>query len=284
VSPNQELSSISVEDFRERRRAELSATPGHRAATDRLLDLYEEKGLLPGGRDEALFCCCPNKDGCWQGVPRPENQMDAGIAFPWIGSGYFESGVLVLGVNLNNYGGLDGNFLICLGHIKAMREGKRGVAGRAFSRNAMRYLRVVLASLDGGDLAAAGDDVANEDLAGLWERCAFLERIKCAPGTRSAEPTEAMIWTCPSFLAQRELEILAPRVILHLGRSHLRREWLVQEGGYGEERIPHMERDTATVGGRPVPLISVNHPSGHADHIAASLGQLVASLADRPLR
>jgi hypothetical protein len=281
VGPTPELASISVEEFESRRRDRLSATADHRAAADRIIDLYRAEGLLPDGYDEALFCCCPHRDRCWKGAPRPEKEQDAGVAFPWIGTRYFDSRVVVLGLNLNNFGGLDGNFLMCLGHVEAMREGKPGKAGRQFARGAMKYLRVILASLDGEDLPAANADIANQDLAALWERCAFLERVKCAPGNARATPTEAMIWECPLFLAAKELEILAPRVILHLGRSNLRREWLVQEDGYGQERIPHMERDKATIGGRSVELISVNHPSGWANRVAASLEQLIFSLAER---
>lgn len=115
----------------------------------------------------------------------------------------------------------------------------------------MQYLRIVLASLNGDDLPSDSNDVANEKLAVLWEDCAYLQRIKCAPGAERSKPTEAMIWNCPPFLAMPELEILKPRVVLHLGRTDLRREWIVRESGYGEEQGPHLERDTATIRTRP---------------------------------
>jgi len=112
----------------------------------------------------------------------------------------------------------------------------------------------------------------------------YLQRVKCAPGAERSKPTEAMTWKCPPFLAMPELEILAPRVILHLGRTDLQREWIVQEGGYGEEQGGHMERDTATIGDSAVELISLNHPStSHADNITASLDQLIVSLEAKPL-
>lgn len=115
----------------------------------------------------------------------------------------------------------------------------------------MQYLRIVLASLNGDDLPSDSNDVANEKLVVLWEDCAYLQRIKCAPGAERSKPTEAMIWNCPPFLAMPELEILKPRVVLHLGRTDLRREWIVRESGYGEEQGPHLERDTATIRTRP---------------------------------
>jgi len=226
----------------------------------------------------------PHKDECWRHAPPANDQRNSGISFPWIGERYFDSRVVILGLNFDNFGGLAGHCHVCKSHIEEMEADKRGKDGRPFARGAMQYLRVVLASLNGDDLPTDSASVANEELAGLWEECAFLERVKCAPGAEKSKPTEAMIWNCPPFLAMPELEVLGPRVILHLGRTDLRREWIVQEGGYGEEQGRHMERDIATVGASTVELISLNHPStSHAGNVTASLDQLTASLEAKPL-
>jgi Uracil DNA glycosylase superfamily len=275
-------SSTSVDDFWDRWRDRLSATEQHPRAADRLLDLYRQKGLLPDDLDEALFCCCPHRDECWQHARDANDQRNSGISLPWIGKEYFDSGVVILGINFDNFGGLAGHYHVCEDHIRQMEAGKRGKDGRPFARGAMQYLRIVLASLNGDALPTDSVDVRNEELAGLWEHCSYLQRIKCAPGSEKSKPTEAMIWECPPFLALPELEILEPRVVLHLGRTDLRREWIVQEGGYGDEQGPHMERDMATIGDRAVELISLNHPSGHANDVQASLDQLVRSLEDTP--
>jgi uracil-DNA glycosylase len=187
-------------------------------------------------------------------------------------------------MNFDNFGGLGGHYYVCENHIEEMKAGKRGKAGRPFARGAMQYLRIVLASLNGADLPSDSANVTNQELAGLWEDCAYLQRIKCAPGADKSKPTEAMTWKCPSFLAMPELKILKPRIVLHLGRTDLRREWIVQEGGYGEEQGGHMERDTATIGNRAAELISLNHPStSNAGNISASLEQLITSLTKWPL-
>jgi len=279
-----ELSSISVEDFLQEWQTRLSATGQHQATADRLINLYRKLGLLPGDRDEALFECCPHKDECWRHARPANDQRNSGISIPWIGRRFFDSRVVILGINFDNFGGLAGHYHVCKSHIEAMEAGKRGKDGRPFSRGAMQYLRLVLASLNGDDLPMDSTSVTNEELAVLWEECAYLQRIKCAPGGDRSKPTDAMTWNCPPFLAMAELTVLEPRVILHLGRTDLRREWIVQEGGYGEEQGKHMERDTATVGDSAVELISLNHPStSRLENITASLDQLVASLRARPI-
>jgi uracil-DNA glycosylase len=284
VGSKSELISTSVDDFLADWRGRVCTTEHHRETTDLLLSLYRSSGLLPGDEDEALFRCCEHRRECWQHAQDAKDQRNSGISFPWIGKRYFDSRVVVLGLNFDNFGGLAGHYHVCKSHIEAMEAGKRGKDGRPFSRGAMQYLRVVLASLNGDDLPIDSDTVTNEELAGFWEECAYLQRIKCAPGAERSKPTESMVWNCPKFLAMPELEILKPQVVLHLGRTDLRREWIVAEDGYGEEQGKHMERDTATIGDSAIELISLNHPStSRAGNVAASLEQLRTSLSKRPL-
>jgi len=58
-----ELSSTSVNDFLQDWHGRLNATEQHQETTRRLLRFYRDLGLLPGGRDEALFACCPHVNG-----------------------------------------------------------------------------------------------------------------------------------------------------------------------------------------------------------------------------
>ncbi|HZK15274.1 MAG TPA: uracil-DNA glycosylase family protein [Solirubrobacterales bacterium] len=184
-------------------------------------------------------------------------------------------------MNFDNFGGLAGHYWVCEDHIKQMKVGRRGKDGRAFARGAMQYLRVILASLHGEGLPSDSTDVTNKELADLWEHCAYLQTIKCAPGAARSNPTGGMIRNCPSFLLQPELGIIQPQIVVLLGRSNLRdvvRPWAVSEDGYGKEQGPHLERDTATIDGRSVELISLNHPSARSKDVISSREQLVASL------
>ena len=271
-------------DFRE----EVNATAGHRSAIERLLDLYHGQGLLPGGDAESLRKCCPHAAECWRGAPDPNDPENAGVSLPWIGSAYFDSRVALVGMNLDNFGGLTAHYKICRLHIEALEQGQRGKDGRAFARWAMLYLRPILASLD-NQPPPSSLEVENEALADLWQRCAFLEAVKCAPGSERSNPTEAMFSNCPPFLLREELEILMPRVVLIFGRTPGQtrdsiRRWAIPDGsGYGRLKGQHLERDLGEVAGEKVELISVNHPSGRSPNVLASLEQLASSIRENPV-
>ena len=279
--------SISVDELWEMWGRRLRATPRHEAAVNALLDLYRGRGLLPGDRDLTLTRCCPHCQECWRDTSPPVNLHDSGIALPWVGKRYFETRIVILGINLDNVGGLAANYWVCEDHIRSMGQGKRGKANLPFSRNAMLSLRLVLARRQGNELPADEATAPNESLADLWEQCAFLEAIKCSPDTDRSYPTEAMFANCPEFLVKEELEILEPSVILLFGRTHLRdvvRLWAVPEDGYGFEEGKHLERNRALIRGRPATLFSLNHPSSqNSKYVTASLGQLRESLSARPL-
>lgn len=95
-----------------------------------------------------------------------------------------------------------------------------------------------------------------------------------------------MICNCPWFLLKEELGALQPAVILLFGRTNLRdviRPWAVPDDGYGAEQGPRLERDLAKIGDRRIDLFSLNHPSSRDRAVLASLKQLTASLARRPI-
>lgn len=284
--------SISVDElwtmWGEEHEARLRHTPEHERVVRTLLDLYRDRGLLPDERDLSLSKCCPHRDQCWRDAPPPNDLPNSGVALPWIGKKYFDTRIVIMAINFNNLGGLAGAYWVCEDHIKSMREGKRGKDNRPFSRNAMLYLRVALASLRGEAIPADDGACPNEDLAELWESCAFVEAVKCSPGTHKSYPTASMFNNCPEFLVKVEFEVLKPSVVLLLGRSDLRdviRPWSVPEEGYGIEEGPRMERNQAVIGGRPVTLFSLNHPSTpNSAHVVASLGQLRESVASSPLK
>ena len=202
---------------------------------------------------------------------------------PWVGRNYFENRVLLLGLNFDNWGGLEAHYWICESHEEEQLAGKRGKDGRPFGRGAMLYLRVVLNGLKQKPIPDENPaEISNEALGELWEYCAFLEAVKCAPGTERSNPTKTMMSNCPPFLLLKELEILRPSLILVFGRSQLRdvvRDLMVvPDGRFGQEQGPHLERDLASIGGRHVELISLNHPSSRGRAPGDSLSQLSKSI------
>jgi hypothetical protein len=85
--------------------------------TQRLLSMYEARGLLRDGRARPLYEACDACAECWAGdVPRPP-AWRAEVSVPWIGSGYRESGICAIAINLNKYGPLGANWWIVRGHI-----------------------------------------------------------------------------------------------------------------------------------------------------------------------
>lgn len=250
---------------------------------DRLCDLYQEVGVLPGGVDMPLNEICPRCAECWEPAEDRESPSptEAGISAPFIGANYGDRRICVVGMNFNGAGGLEANWWICGLHIEAQRAGKRGVRGLPFAYGAMSYARLVERSLARLPL----DDWERPmptTLAPTWDACAFTQAIKCSPRRPRGSPFPAMFSNCPSLLFVQELAILRPRVVLILGRakqprdsvrSLLRPEWRESPG--------HIERDRFQLNGEDVELLSLNHPSSPSWRL--SLRQLEQSLSQRPM-
>ncbi len=252
------------------------------------LKIYCDNGLLPGGEDKPLQCICRNADECWKGMRGPEDHPEqAGISAPWIGCGYAESRVLIVATNFNDFGGLDANWTACRSHMNSLSAGKRGAGGRAFAAGAMRYLNLALASHEDCLPKTGWEDPPHADLAELMNRCAMVQAVKCAPGSARSDPSGAMRRNCPPFLLKEEIAILAPRVVLVLGRTTVRdpiREMLLIEWESGEHP-GSMERDWFRMepDGERIQMFSLNHPSGRPNNIAKSLCEMHESLVKTPL-
>jgi hypothetical protein len=187
---------------------------------DALLALYASRGSAAARARRAAV----------RGVPEPRAMLGgrdtavpdhAGISVPWVGREYAAWRVCVVGLNFDNYGGLAGHWRVCASHIRALRDGGLGKNGRFFATGAMSYARAVEMSMC-GSLGGSWDDPSPADLARSWERCAYLQAVKCAPHGNRSQPTRAMCSACPSFLLKEELEILAPSAVILLGRTSVR--------------------------------------------------------------
>ncbi len=264
---------------------DLMQRPEAKETIGRLVDLYRGRELLPGNRDVRLDCCCPKRESCWRDAPAPKDPKNSGISIPWLGANYFDHRILVAGINFNNLGGLHMHYGVIQDHIESMRRGKRGKQGRAFSRGAMRGLQIVvdsLAKVPSDDYS----DATNEELADTWNQCAYLQAIKCSPGSPSSQPSADMKLNCPSFLLLRELEILKPRVVLLYGRSGLRdvvRPMLNRGNDAGLDWAHRMERDDLATPFGSCTVFSLNHPSSVHPYFDESLEELQRSLVDSPL-
>lgn len=247
-----------------------------------LVDLYRSLDLLPKDRDAPLCRVCPNRRECWKNTRSPDNFRQAGISVPWIGRAYGRNRVLIVATNFNDWGGLDANWHECQENQHAFENRRPGLGGRSFADGAFRYANLAIASIRGRGLPADWRHPDRKDLAPLIDTVAFLQAVKCSPGSARSNPTEAMRQRCPPFLLKRELAILRPRVVLLLGRSTVRdpvRKMLQVEWG---EAPGSMERDRFQLDGAPVELFSLNHPS-RPTNAATSLAQMRDSLVATPL-
>lgn len=259
---------LQVADFR----ATLDQTfdlQAHQAEfVDGLVRLYVERDLInSSGNALPLHLSCPRCGVCWKGdtALTSANPEDQRVPVPWVGPKYRKGGVLLVGINLHDYGGLASNWWFCSAYARDQRDGKRGGGNHTFAYGAALYANAILACLDGHPLTTT-ELPEPEALAYIWDRCALTEAIKCAPATPRSEPLDPMFQECPDLLLLEEFALLEPRVVVLLGRSRLRdtvRPLLRERSKLAWGGSPGcLEWDGFDINGLPAALFSLNHPSG----------------------
>lgn len=252
-----------------------------------LLNLYARRGLLPDGQAEPLCEVCRHAALCWEeAAPRDVDwaRDHGGISVPWVGREYRATGICVVGLNFNNGGGLAEHWRVCADHERSLAAGKQGKNNEFFATGAMSYVLALDLSAS-GRLQDTWEEPGRRELAGEWERCAFLEAVKCSPVAGRSRPTDAMVGQCPPFLLRQELEILRPRVVLLLGRSEVRDVVRPMLSPIWGECPGSLERDTFRLCDESAELFSCNHPStGNPELLAGVVGRaprFVAGAASR---
>jgi len=238
-------------------------TDGEATATQldhvrRALDVYDELGVVRAGRALPLHEACACAAQCWEpfgSADRPD-AGHAGVSVPFVGWDYEAFRICVVGINLHDYGGLGANWWVCRGHMfDRLGKGKRS----HFAYGTGAYLAALRASLDGK--AAVRDRPTTEAAADGWRAAAFVEAVKCAPRRNTSKPSAAMWSNCPPLFLVRELELLAPRVLLVLGRTDVtRRVTRLLDAAVVDSR-PSFERARGQVAGRAAEIVCCNHPA-----------------------
>ena len=238
------------------------AGPGQLDLVDRCCRYYATKEVICDGDALPLHQHCPAHADCWArfagAYPR---EGEGAISVPWIGPDYFEHRLCAVGINQNFYGGLGALWWITRGAIDELEAGSTG--SRQFHLQAGYYLAVLLAALDRRPVPDQ-DALDPATAARAWKRCAFLEAVKCAPRGNASQPGNEMWRNCPPRFLQRELEILAPRRLLAIGRKTW--EAVKQAVGpiegldYGNR--PGFWRGLSNLGGSgdELEIFFVNHP------------------------
>jgi len=216
-------------------------------------------GCLP------LHRACPHSLLCWRrevGRPLPPSSH---IYLPWIGPQYRRSGLLVLGHNMNDAGGLG----VCyegtpiaqreLLSTQRVRYGKQTYSGSLFENWMLASAQTVLMRLDlapfenDAELESAAQKVRHPKRAqfvGGYDLIAVTNAVKCGPRPRKANstgsPTTEMQNRCPTFILEREITILQPRVILGLGKPV-------------KDMLERLKKRGSSVG--TIATVFVHHPS-----------------------
>lgn len=241
----------------------------------RFLDHYRHAGVVEEDEARPLYDACAACARCWGSVPLDERPapVDATVSVPWVGSNYGPGGVAAVAINMNKYGGLGAQWWLRNGANRSLREGRR----EPFSYPVGTYLALALASLAGLPLDR---DPPPSLVAEAWDHSAFLEAVKCAPMRGVGEPTREMWGECPTRYLAGELELLAPGVVVTVGRrvadaiaAATSVTWELDESGF--------RRGRGHIGNAEVEVLGCNHPSWR--HWRTTLPALVTSLSREPL-
>lgn len=177
-----------------------------------LLAQYAARGAVVGATLPALHRACDCAAGCWQGLEpgakAPARDPDdhapgekGSIFLPWIGPGYREGGICVVGMNLRYRGlgwALGVEYEIAAdpkhGQEQALRAGRRA-HGSAWSTFTMRDVLVVRRAR--GEIPMDVSERDGDALADCLMVSARLQAVKCSPIGGRGGPSRAMTTNCP---------------------------------------------------------------------------------------
>jgi hypothetical protein len=244
-----------------------------------LLALYREAGVVDDESALELPDHCADAAACWKGMEE-RRYSSCEIARPWIGPEYERTRLLVVGENLNGESEFDalagdhGYVPEAMRELAVRRRVRFGNQPKVYAGTLLwhcigAYGAAILRELGVTPFAAmefAGGDVPAPAVIAAYSNLAYLNHVKCSPndGKRS-QPSPAMWSRCGRRFLTRELEILAPRVVLVLGRGDnarrlaelLAQQWEAAGSVHGNPiQIRRFARDS-----RRLDLVVTPHPS-----------------------
>jgi len=277
------------------------ATPNRTAVLAKLTTIYEQNDVIVDGAPLALHRCCPSASECWAGeqdrVPRvfpacnnsatEKPGESSSIFWPWVGEQYRPGGVCLVSLNLNNakasgrdWWTIGVEYAIAEHAFDAFEHGKRSSQKSPFAYRVMATAQAVLASRDGVDPV---EEPAPQEAAVAYERVARIQAIKCSPADDYSRPSPAMRVNCPGRFARRELDVLAPGVIVAFGVVARATIGLLGVTTWEEDR-EHFHRGKLAVADAEVDAFALAHPTDRRGPMwKAGQAELVSSLRVSPL-
>lgn len=240
-----------------------------------ILEFYKRLGLVSGsGNPLPVHRACPSASICWKGYADrypPDDPGRSAISSPYIGTRYAEVGLLVLGINQNDWGGLDALSQLVRDARREIREGAQRVFKNPSYVGSILWHRVgcfaaAFAEAAGvmPRVAGVGDLPSAREIDAAYEFMAFTNHVKCSPVGQRSAPADSMWTECGNTILREEVRLLRPRHVLVLGTTDnrlqlaagsLRAEW------EPSPRIGSVWRGKATVDDFDVSLYAMPHPS-----------------------
>ena len=245
-------------------------------------------GLLPN--DGPLHRVCENGAACWgeaQDRLPPDEGETGCISQPWVGSRYRDLRLAAIGVNLNEYGGLNALVELTEEAKELIAEGCRRVrfhntyneyAG-SFLWHRLGAYAAAIAETSRVAFVEWGDDgyPLPKNVAQSFDMIAFMEHVKCAPIGEKSKPTTAMWKRCGAHILRNELEILRPAQLLILGTSDNARYLSVQVLDAKMDCVIQHGSVISAIGsiaGNVIKIIVVPHPTSYGGASRAILDDL----------
>jgi len=195
---------------------------------ERFKKLYSELGLIDNdGEMLTLHSDCQNFSYCWQNIQnrKPENDGFWTITRPWIGQKYSELELLVIAINMNEYGSYEGAINLIEQTKVEIEQGRRKMFVSDTYSGTFLFHRMgsyVTAFAEKAELLKPTwieDYPSPPDIVSALEFISYTNHVKCSPTGEKSKPSYQMWERCGNFILKPEIELLSPKRLLVLGNS-----------------------------------------------------------------
>jgi hypothetical protein len=218
---------------------------------------------------------------------------------PWIGSLYDELKMLVIGINMNGYGGYDAEIGLAEYSKEAILQGKRKInfdndpadyAGTFYWHRIPAYIVAFLENEKIMSPKWGNDDFpSKEDTSKAFDYFAITNSIKCSPRplpdipNDKSKPTNKMWENCGNFLLKEEIRILKPEKILICGTSdnsfYFNHKILDNPCKFKKHK--HVQKGVGKIDGRELDIFVVPHPTSFGGNSIEIMYSVIKSLKDK---
>ncbi len=174
-----------------------------------------------------LHNSCPFCDSCWKHIQsrKPANNGFYTITRPWVGENYNNLKLLVIAINMNEYGGYEGAIKLMNTAKAEIDRGKIKMFVKKSYPGTFLFHRMgcyATAFVEKENLIMPtwkGHCPLPKDIVSSLDYISYTNHIKCSPIGEKSQPSVQMWRNCGKFILKKEIEILQPNKILILGNS-----------------------------------------------------------------